>query len=100
VLPFIINIPLLDYDASLDKKDRELRISITNLGIATAKNVAVSVDTNKSTVQFLNFRVEPALPKSGGNLSTRVGTGFFKIDSLPPTTSNNEKVKAPPPSAA
>jgi hypothetical protein len=69
-MPFFVTTPLLDYDVSDSyKNNNELKICLSNFGIAPAKNVIISVDANKSSVEFLNFTTEPLLSKSDNNLT-------------------------------
>lgn len=86
-LPFIITIPLLDYKVSETySNDNKLKVSLSNFGMISAKNVIVSVNANKTDVEFNNFTTQPLLSKSIDNLTSQTGNAFFKIDVIPPTS--------------
>lgn len=88
MIPFFINTPLLMYDVSenlLSAAD-ELRISIHNLGLTSAKNVIISISTNNPSLTYSNFTTEPITSISENFATTQFKNAFFKIDVLPPAS--------------
>jgi hypothetical protein len=88
MIPFFINTPLLMYDvseSSLTGAD-ELRMSIYNLGLTSAKNVIISLSTNNPNLLFSNFTTEPIMSTSENDNTTQLENAFLKIDVLPPAS--------------
>jgi len=85
IVQILFNIPLLNYDVSYNEDNKELDIYVTNYGIVPAENVIISVNSNKSNVEFLNFTTDPLI-NPYLSMSTQVGNALFKIDTITTTS--------------
>lgn len=82
IIPFVLNTPLVDYSASINENN-EIEIVLNNFGIVTAKNVYVSINSNKEFIGFDEFIIHPVLPLLVQN-HTNQGS-FLMIEAIPPT---------------
>ena len=78
----VIQSPLIDYSADLSSNNTALEIDVSNLGLAAANHVIVSVVADN--VDFYESREEPFLANHFKVNNSTSGNIFFEIDVMPP----------------